>query len=382
MEPGLWNVERTVETTLRRFAGEVEAVLLAGEAPDGDPGRLSGLLARARAIGIVADPAPAAPGYDLGVWGRQSHADGLGLSLLTLSLLGETCAGFAAAVHAQGLACLALAGQAAWPEATPLAAVFTPSYGIALSDRLQAEGCGLHLTAAGDAFQLNGASHFFLAAEPPARLIAFALRSAGEWIALVVEVGAAGVELIEVTHRTGLRLARQYHLRCDQVAVAPGQVLATGEEARRRLQTVIACDWLGQAAIALGIARRALRESRAYTAQRYQGGQMIEKHASVQLLQATAGYDIATLDAILRRHAGAPLASLDPPALLRWAITARLAVGEHAHRAVTHCLQTFGGYGYMEDYPLAGRLRDVATLKSLHGSPDQLKLFLNEIGEG
>jgi hypothetical protein len=67
--------------------------------------------------------------------------------------------------------------------------------------------------------------------------------------------------------------------------------------------------------------------------------------------------------------------------LLRWAITARLAVVEHAHRAVTDCLQTLGGYGYMEDYRLEKRLRDVATLKSLHGAPDQLRLYLNELGK-
>lgn len=41
--------------------------------------------------------------------------------------------------------------------------------------------------------------------------------------------------------------------------------------------------------------------------------------------------------------------------------------------------QTLGGYGYMEDYPFEKRLRDMSTLKSLHGALDQLKLFLNEL---
>jgi hypothetical protein len=34
----------------------------------------------------------------------------------------------------------------------------------------------------------------------------------------------------------------------------------------------------------------------------------------------------------------------------------------------------------MEDYRFEKRLRDVGTLKSLHGAPDQLRLFLNELG--
>jgi butyryl-CoA dehydrogenase len=142
------------------------------------------------------------------------------------------------------------------------------------------------------------------------------------------------------------------------------------------------CDWLGQAAIALGVTRRSLRDSRKYTAQRYQGGRIIEEHASIQLLQGTAEYDIALLTAILYQHADEPLSPQDPAALLRWAVQVRLALVEHAHRAVTHCLQTLGGYGYIEDYGFEKRLRDVSTLKSLHGAPDQLKLFLNELARG
>jgi butyryl-CoA dehydrogenase len=148
------------------------------------------------------------------------------------------------------------------------------------------------------------------------------------------------------------------------------------------LAQVLACDWLGHAAIALGIARRAMRESRAYTAQRYQGGRLIREHASIQLLLGTSEYDIALQEAILFQHAARPLADQDPTHLLRWALQARLAVVEHAHRAVTNCLQTLGGYGYIEDYRFEKRLRDVSTLKSLHGAPDQLKLYLNELARG
>jgi alkylation response protein AidB-like acyl-CoA dehydrogenase len=46
---------------------------------------------------------------------------------------------------------------------------------------------------------------------------------------------------------------------------------------------------------------------------------------------------------------------------------------------VTDCLQTAGGYGYMEDYGFEKRLRDVSMLKSLHGAPDQLKLVLGRL---
>jgi len=374
---------REVEAVLRRFAARVDQTLFAGEGADGDLACLPPLLAEARDMGLVADPDPASPGYDLGVWGQACHEEGLTRSLLTLSLLGEVCAGYACAIHAQGIACLALNGQRHLSSAA-LAAVFTPNYGIPLCERSISEGSGLRLARADGVLRLNGTGHFLLAADRPCKLVCFALQpgadqAAPEWAVLIIDSNATGVELTEVTHRTGLRAAKQYHLSCDQVVVSADQVVREGEAALRCLRQVMACDWLGQAAIALGVARRALRDSRAYTAQRYQGGRIIEEHAGIQLLQGTAEHDIALMAAILYQLADESLASHDPIALLRWAVHARLAVVEHAHRAVTNCLQTLGGYGYMEDYHLEKRLRDVSVLKSLHGAPDQLRLFLNEL---
>jgi alkylation response protein AidB-like acyl-CoA dehydrogenase len=359
-------------------------MLFAGEGADGDLARLPLVLAEARDMGLVAEPEPSSPGYELGVWGQACHEEGLARSLLTLSRLGEACAGTACAIHAQGLACLALNGQMHLPPTMWLAAAFSPNYGIPLSARLSSEGSGLRLMKAGDVLELSGTSHFLLAPDRPDRLVCFALQPAAEqaspeWAVVVIHSNTPGVELTEVTHRTGLRAARQYHLACEHVAVPADQVVCEGEAALHSLQRVMACDWLGQAAIALGVARRALRDSRAYTAERYQGGQIIQEHASVQLLQGTAEYDIALMAAIVHQQADEPLASLDPRVLLRWAVHAKLAVVEHAHRAVTHCLQTMGGYGYMEDYHLEKRLRDVSVLKSLHGAPDQLRLFLGEL---
>jgi alkylation response protein AidB-like acyl-CoA dehydrogenase len=234
---------------------------------------------------------------------------------------------------------------------------------------------------------LNGTAQFLLAAGPPETLICFARRSGRngvgtDWVCLTVDACGGGFKLSDAGPRTGLRAAGLLHLRCDVVAVSAEQVLCTGDVARRRLAQVLACDWLGGTAIALGIARRSLRDSRAYTAQRIQGGRTIEEHAAVRLLQGTAEYDVALLEAILFRHAAEPLAVVEVVTLLRWALAARLAMVEHAHRAVTSCLQTLGGYGYMEDYHLEKRLRDVSTLKSLHGAPDQLSLYLNELVKG
>jgi alkylation response protein AidB-like acyl-CoA dehydrogenase len=264
-----------------------------------------------------------------------------------------------------------------------LAAAFMPHYGLPLRE----EGSGLRLLNAGGQLQLDGGSHFLMAAGSPQGVVCFARRpgngrEAGEWALLALPVDIPGLDLVDVGRRTGLRAATQVHLICQQVEVSQAQVLLVGEQARRALYNVLACDWLGQAAIALGVARRSLRDSRAYTAERYQGGRLIEEHPAVRLLQGTAEYHITLLQAVLDGYAHRPLASVDPSDLVRWALVARLAVIDHAHPAVTDCLQTLGGYGYIEDYHLEKRLRDVSTLKSLHGPPDQLRLLLDDLARG
>jgi alkylation response protein AidB-like acyl-CoA dehydrogenase len=376
---------QAMEVTVRRFADGIERTLFATEAADGDLSRVPALLAQARAIGLVTDPTPEAAGYEWGVWGRACLQEGVSHSLATLSTLGEVCAGFATAVHAQGLACLALDRAFSIPPAFPLAAAFTPGYGLALDLRNAAGGYELRVSDSGAGPQLDGSVRFLIAAERPQKLVCFARRVGGaraaedDWVVALLDPGSAGVTLEPVTGRTGLRASHQYHLRCDRVAIPNHELLLQGREAWCRLVTVVACDWLGHAAIALGVARRALHDSRTYASTRYQGGAMVQEHAAVQLLQATAAYDIAVQDAILCQHGQRPLAGWEPEALLRWAIHARLSLVEHAHRAVTNCLQTLGGYGYMEDYGFEKRLRDVSTLKSLHGPPDQLKLLLNRL---
>ncbi len=372
-------VRRAITATLRRFAAHVDETLMTGDGPDGELAVIPRLLDEAQELELVAEQAPEAFGYEYGVWGQLCHAEGLELSLLILSALGEACAGLATLVHAQGLGCLAAGGEAHYPPGTSVAAVLWPNYGLPIGSADRSTGSGLTLSGGGADLFLSGSSHFFFAAGDPKRLVCFAQNAQAGWAAVDLRPDTRGVRLTEVSPRTGLRAARQYHLHCDQVTLSREQVLHAGDGAQRVLEQVLACDWLGQAAIALGVARRSLQDSLAYTTQRYQGGGLIKAHAGIRLLQGRARYDVELLDAVLFQHAGVPLSRLDAGLLLPWAIRARLAVVEHAHRAVSDCLQTLGGYGYMEDYRFEKRLRDVSTLKSMHGTPDQLRLLLTHL---
>lgn len=359
-----------VGDVVRRFGEHVETTLFGTEGPDGDLGAIPGLLREAAGMDLLADADPGTSGHDAGVWGRHTLESGAALSLVTLGTLAETCAGFAAAVHAQGIGCLALDGEST--EGTTVGAAFMPAFGIPLDERTAFDVCRLE-----DDSTLRGTAHFVASAAAPESLACFA-RAGDGWVLTKIEAGADGVRVEDVGARVGLRALTQSHTTFDRAAAT---VLRRGPAAADLLRRVVACDWLGQAAIATGAARRALRDAQTYAEGRYQGGGMIEGHAAVRLLLAHARHDVEVMTSVLGARAHEPLATIDATALLRWAISARLCVGEHARRAVTSSLQVLGGYGYMDDYGQSKRLRDVSALASMHGGRDQLLLLLQDLAK-
>ena len=359
-----------VGDVVRRFGEHVETTLFSIEGPDGDLASVPALLGEAAGMDLVADADPGASGHDAGVWGRHALESGAALSLVTLDTLAETCAGFAAAVHAQGIGCLALDGEST--EGRIVGAAFMPPFGIPLDERTAPDVCHLE----GDA-TLHGTAHCVASAAAPESLACFA-RARDGWTLATVRADAGGVRVHDIGARVGVRALTQSHATFDRAAAT---VLRRGPAASDLLRRVVACDWLGQAAIATGAARRALRDAQFYAEGRYQGGSIIVEHAAVRLLLAHARHDVEVMTSVLGARAGEPLATIDTTALLRWAISARLCVGEHARRAVTGSLQVLGGYGYMDDYGQSKRLRDVSALASMHGGRDQLLLLLQDLAK-
>ncbi len=363
--------------TVGHFASKAEQRLFGAELPDGDLGAVDGLLLEAASIGLLAGAD--ADGGRWGVWGAHVDSEGVSLSLGVLRRLGRVCAGLATAVHAQGLGSLLLGSadrSSGGPRPARVVAAFSPPFGVALDPRTFGDGLVL------DGGRLHGRVRFGLV-PGSADIVVVAARTAigpeGHWAVLALPAATPGLRITPCGARIGLRATGMVDVVADGVAIPAGAERHRGRAAERSIETTIGCDWLGQAAIALGSAERAVADATSYTRTRVQGGVPIADHAAVRLLLGRAEHDLAVLTCVLDRHARTPIAELDTPTLLRWGIDARLAAGEQAGRAVTDALQTLGGYGYMDEYGLSKRLRDLTALRVLHGGPDQLLLLRHEL---
>jgi len=303
-------------------------------------------------------------------------------SLLLLSTIGETCGGVAMCLHAQGLAThLILQAKKKLP--------FTPvRAGLCLQEGFCPPFLGTIMSPDQDAparittvaekknnrYTINGSKSFVYSVNDPDAYVVFA-RAGEQWGCFLVGAQEKDVVRTDAGVRTGLRACVVDHVDFDHVDIPLDARIDDGD-ARELVVHAMSLNWAGMAAIAVGIAKGASVASRKYAAERYQGGRQIEEHPAVKMLIAGAEASIAMAETSLLTLRDGNLTSWNN---LKRSAAVKLSVMDLCARAVTDCLQTFGGYGYMEDYGMEKRLRDVTVLKSAAGSATYLKQLIFDI---
>lgn len=130
---------------------------------------------------------------------------------------------------------------------------------------------------------------------------------------------------------------------------------------------------IGIASQAVGMARAALEAALAYAKERTSFGQTLFEHQAVQFRLA----DMATQVEVARQmiwHAAA-LRDAGRPCL-KEAAMAKLFATEMAERVCSDAIQVFGGYGYVNDFPVERIWRDVRVCQIYEGTSDIQKILI------
>ncbi|MFD4460547.1 acyl-CoA dehydrogenase family protein [Nocardia sp. NPDC058480] len=130
---------------------------------------------------------------------------------------------------------------------------------------------------------------------------------------------------------------------------------------------------LGIAAVATGVAQRALDEAVAYAKEREAFGRKIIDHQGLGFVLAdmAAAVDTARatyLDAARRRDAGLPYS--------RQASVAKLVATDAAMKVTTDAVQVFGGYGYTQDFPVERYMREAKVMQIFEGTNQIQRLVI------
>ncbi len=286
--------------------------------------------------------------------------DGL-CAAMVLDCLAAECAGTALLFAQHFSACAALAAAAdekkelLFPKLAD-----TDKTGIMASVCLPADLSENRLTATGDS--VDGISSSMGNAELAASILAFAQRTEEppEWLALWMDQSTPGVSTGNPLHLPGLKAVAFAPLVCRQVDLSDVILLGRGKVAEHMLSAAHRAFYGFVSATAMGCARTGLLQADQYARQRYQFGRIIIHHPEIQRMlgamqmKLTAG-TAAYLD--LFNETGIRPAFHAPSAALTKAFCTEAAL-----EMILDAIQIHGGYGYMHEYGLEKRMRDIKVL--------------------
>ncbi|MDG4810543.1 acyl-CoA dehydrogenase family protein [Micromonospora sp. WMMD1120] len=190
--------------------------------------------------------------------------------------------------------------------------------------------------------------------------------------AFLAPTDSPGLTRREIHGKLGLRGQATGELRFDEVRVPDTARLGDEGAGFRLALATLAKGRMSVAAGCVGIAQGCLDAAVGYAGQRTQFGKPIAGHQLVQQLLAAIAVDAAAARLLVWQVAD--LIDRDQPFAAE-ASMAKLFASEAAVRAANNAVQVFGGYGYIDEYPVGKYLRD-ARVATLYEGTSQIQQLL------
>lgn len=230
----------------------------------------------------------------------------------------------------------------------------------------------------GDHYVLNGSKIFITNAGPAEIYVIFAMtnKEAGTRgiSAFIVEKGFQGFSIGKKEDKMGIRASSTCELVFEDCIVPAENLL--GEEGKGFKIAMMTLDGgrIGIAAQALGIAQGAIDETVEYVKTRQQFGKPLSKFQNTQfeLASMQAMTEAARLLVYQAAHAKD---NHEPYSHL--AAMAKLVASETASDVTRRCLQLFGGYGYIKEYPMERMMRDAKITEIYEGTSEVQKMVIS-----
>ena len=183
--------------------------------------------------------------------------------------------------------------------------------------------------------------------------------------AFVVEAENPGVRCGQPFDKMGLHGSPTGEVEFTECFVPESSRLGDEGMGFRVAMSALDSGRIGISAQALGIAQGALDDATAYVKERQQFGKPLAEFQGLQFMLADMATQVEASRLLVYRaaelcDAGLPFA--------REASIAKLFCTDTAMSVTTDAVQLFGGYGYMEEYPVARRMRDAKACQIYEGT--------------
>ncbi|TSE02117.1 acyl-CoA dehydrogenase [Skermania sp. ID1734] len=183
----------------------------------------------------------------------------------------------------------------------------------------------------------------------------------------------AGLSFGKPEEKMGLRAVPTTTANYDDAFVADERLIGAEGQGLAIAFSALDSGRLGIAAVAVGLAQRALDDAVAYAKERKAFGKRIIDHQGLGFVLAdmAAAVDAARatyLDAARRRDRGLPYS--------RQASVAKLTATDTAMKVTTDAVQVFGGYGYTQDFPVERYMREAKITQIFEGTNQIQRLVI------
>ena len=190
---------------------------------------------------------------------------------------------------------------------------------------------------------------------------------------LIVPNGTPGYEISAPMEKMGWNASDTRELSFADCAVPEGNLLGPRGEGFRQFLQILDGGRISVAAMGVGLAQGAYEQALAYAREREQFGKPIAKLQAVAFKLADMATEIEAGRQLVYKAAwlkdeGRPFA--------QEAAMAKLYTGILSNRVVNEALQVHGGYGYMEEYPIARFYRDQKVLEIGEGTNEVQRMVI------
>ncbi|MES2415650.1 MAG: acyl-CoA dehydrogenase family protein [Pseudomonadota bacterium] len=241
------------------------------------------------------------------------------------------------------------------------------------------DASGLKTTAVkeGDSYVINGVKQFITSGKNghAAVVIAVTDKGAGKKgiSAFMVPTDAPGYVVARLEDKLGQHSSDTAQINFDNCRIPAENLIGNEGEGYRIALSALEGGRIGIAAQSLGMARSAFEVALAYSKERQSFGSAIFNHQAVGFRLADCATQLEAARQLIWHAASLRDAGLP---CLKEAAMAKLFASEMAERVCSAAIQTLGGYGYVNDFPVERIYRDVRVCQIYEGTSDVQKIII------
>lgn len=229
----------------------------------------------------------------------------------------------------------------------------------------------------GDGYVLNGVKQFITSGRngQVAIVIAVTDKAAGKkgMSAFLVPTDTPGYVVARLEDKLGQHSSDTAQINFDNCRIPAANLIGAEGEGYKIALSALEGGRIGIAAQSVGMARAAFECALQYSKERESFGQPIFNHQAVGFRLAECATQIEAARQLIwhaasLRDAGQPC--------LKEAAMAKLFASEMAERVCSAAIQTLGGYGVVNDFPVERIYRDVRVCQIYEGTSDVQKIII------